>query len=168
MPSFNEALKAGKVTVDEANAIFDSLEPIPIEFLIGTWKGSGFATGHPMDGSLESSGWYGKRFKDLNSVDPLLFTSKSGDIFPGNPVKCMALVGSEKKVVDHQSEVESTVPNARLRLVEYRGRVSASMVYNEIPVIDMFRKVDEDTVLGTMDNISLPGPPYFFVLRRQK
>jgi hypothetical protein len=39
------------------------------------------------------------------------------------------------------------------------------MIYDELPIIGHFRKVDGDTVLGAMD---LRGTPqtYFFVLRR--
>ena len=56
-------------------------------------------------------------------------------------------------------------PAARLRMVEHRGVVSAAMVYDDLPIIDAFRRVDDDTVLGVMDLRWQPHP-YVFVLRR--
>ena len=32
--------------------LFDSLEPVDIEFMIGRWQGDGYRTGHPLDGLL--------------------------------------------------------------------------------------------------------------------
>ncbi len=53
---------------------------------------------------------------------------------------------------------------ARLRSVEHRGVVTAAMVYDHLPIIDFFRRVDADTLLGVMD---LRGSaPYYFVLTR--
>jgi len=71
--TFDKAIKDGKVTTDEACAIFDALPPASIETLIGTWKGFEFPSGHPNDGLLAASGWFGKRFTDADTVDPLLF-----------------------------------------------------------------------------------------------
>jgi len=55
-------------------------------------------------------------------------------------------------------------PRARLRAVEFRGKVSAAMVYDHLPIIDVFRRVDEHTLLGVMDQRGAPKP-YFFTLR---
>ncbi|GAC1471441.1 MAG: hypothetical protein PVSMB5_20050 [Ktedonobacteraceae bacterium] len=50
-------------------------------------------------------------------------------------------------------------------MVEYRGQVSASMIYDNLPICDAFRRIDHDTLLGIMD---LKGveQPFFFKLRR--
>jgi hypothetical protein len=53
---------------------------------------------------------------------------------------------------------------ARLRAVEHRGVVTAAMVYDHLPIIDVFRRVDDRTLLGAMD---LRGAaPYFFILEK--
>lgn len=54
---------------------------------------------------------------------------------------------------------------ARLRMTEYRGKLSATMIYDDWPTLDVFRQVDGDTVLGVMDARGMAAP-YFFVLRR--
>ena len=40
------------------------------------------------------------------------------------------------------------------------------MIYDSLPINDVFRKVDEDCVLGAMDMRFTPQP-FFFVLRRE-
>ena len=51
------------ITPDEAIALFDSLAPAEASQMIGKWRGAGIVTGHKMDGMLESSYWYGKKFR---------------------------------------------------------------------------------------------------------
>jgi hypothetical protein len=49
-------------TTEAALAFFDSLAPVETPTLIGSWRGRGVETGHPIDGLLELFGWHGKRF----------------------------------------------------------------------------------------------------------
>jgi hypothetical protein len=51
-------------------------------------------------------------------------------------------------------------------MVEYRGVVSGTMVYDALPINDHFRAVDDDTLLGAMDLRGL-ADPFLFVLRRE-
>ncbi|WP_414575336.1 DUF4334 domain-containing protein [Anabaena sp. CCY 9402-a] len=53
----------------------------------------------------------------------------------------------------------------KLQMMEYRGKVSATMIYDYLPINDSFRKVDENTLFGIMDYKNLPQP-FFFVLKR--
>ena len=50
-------------------------------------------------------------------------------------------------------------------MVEFRGRVTACMLYDDRPIIDAFVRIDDDRVLGVMDMKGDPSP-YFFVLKR--
>ena len=81
-----EALGAA-CTAAEAEALFDSLPAVRPEELTGRYAGRELATGHPMDGLLEASGWYGKQFDDVDHVHPLLFRSPGGEIFAVEPRK---------------------------------------------------------------------------------
>nr|WP_281371807.1 DUF4334 domain-containing protein [Petropleomorpha daqingensis] len=56
-------------------------------------------------------------------------------------------------------------PAARVRAVEFRGVLSAALVYDRLPIIDVLRRADEATLLGLMDLRGVPAP-FFFVLRR--
>ena len=51
-------------------------------------------------------------------------------------------------------------------MMEYRGKVTATMVYDYLPINDSFRKIDENTVLGIMDYKIYPQP-FFFILERK-
>ena len=66
--------------LDTASALrlFDSLEPVTADFMLGTWRGEGFATGHALDGALEAYAWWGKRFDSAEDVYPLLFARRGG------------------------------------------------------------------------------------------
>ena len=43
------------------------------------------------------------------------------------------------------------IGNARIREVRYRNKVSTAMIYNYLPIIDHFRRVDDNTLMGAMD-----------------
>ena len=62
--------------------------------------------------------------------------------------------------------VQTDQPKARLRMTAYRGVVSATMIYDSLPINDIFRKVDDDTVLGVMD-VRFTPHPFIFILRRE-
>ena len=56
---------------------------------------------------------------------------------------------------------------ARLRMTEFRGKISATMCYDQRPIHDVFRRVDDDTVLGAMDMKGM-DEVFFFLLRRDR
>ncbi len=55
---------------------------------------------------------------------------------------------------------------ARLRKTTYRGKSSATMIYDHLPMNDVFRKIDQDAVFGAMDLKGMTSP-LFFILRRE-
>ena len=57
-------------------------------------------------------------------------------------------------------------PRARLRTTRFRGVDSATMVYDQAPVNDVFRRLTDDAVIGAMD-LRGSARPYFFVLCRE-
>lgn len=61
--------------------------------------------------------------------------------------------------------LSTRAPKARLRTTRYRGVDTATMLYDQLPINDVFRQLDDQTVLGAMDLRGLRHP-YFFVLRR--
>ena len=50
-------------------------------------------------------------------------------------------------------------------MMEYRGQVTATMMYDYLPIHDHFRKIDDNTVLGLMDFKPI-SQPFFFLLKR--
>lgn len=167
-------MSASPSSVSAALSLFDASKPVDCKFMLGTWKGSGYPTGHPMDGLLEETGWYGKRFEGIDDVHPLVF-GKPGNHFSVNPAFVpMTLAGRITPLLRNKIAafvargvirgLVTSNPKARLRMVEYRGEATATMVYDALPINDHFRKLDDNTVLGLMD---LRGSePFFFILER--
>jgi hypothetical protein len=158
----------------DAEALFDSLPAVRPEELTGRYAGRELATGHRMNGLLESSGWYGKQFDDVDHVHPLLFRDLGCGIFPVDPRKVpLAIADKVPSAVVSRARtgfgvlkpaLRTRKHRARLRAVEHRGVVTAAMVYDHLPIIDFFRRIDDDNLLGVMD---LRGStPYFFALAR--
>jgi len=159
--------------------LFDSLEPVDIEFMIGRWQGDGYPTDHPLDGLLEVFHWYGKLFESDEDVHPLLFSSRRGKLVHVNP----GYMKPSFALAEHMNKLKSkTAGNvfqfllplfstsksrARLRMTEYRGQTSATMIYDQLPINDVFRQLDDNTVLGIMDN-KLIEDPFFFKLTRDE
>ncbi|WP_203338355.1 DUF4334 domain-containing protein [Nocardioides limicola] len=164
-----------ETSTEQAWELFDSLEPVSAAALTGRWRGRELRTGHPMDGLLEASGWFGKQFDGVDAVHPLLFQTPDGDIFAVDPRRLPLSVADRVPagVVSRGRSMLGWVKpalatgkhRARLRDLEHRGVVTAAMVYDHLPIIDVFRRVDDDTVLGVMDQRGVPQP-YFFILAR--
>jgi len=169
-----EALARG-ATAAEALVVFDALPPVAIEAMIGRWKGTEIETGHPLNGLLAPFGWYGKQFDDAETVHPLLFEDR-GRIFAVDPRKVpmrlaphaprKGAAAGKRALAALRSVFGTDEPKARLRMVEHRGTISAAMIYDDLPIIDVFRRVDDDCLLGLMDRRGTD--PFFFLLRRDR
>jgi hypothetical protein len=164
-------------TTDKALAFFDSLPPISTAQMLGAWRGSGLPTQHPMDGLLDAFGWHGKRFDSTEDVHPLVFDKPGGGTFHVDPARMpiswsVHYSGLLKKPFLaalfrwFAPLLSTTRPKARLRMTEFRGVVTATMIYDDLPINDAFRLVDADTVLGVMD-LRFLKTPFFFILRRE-
>jgi hypothetical protein len=166
------------VDTQQALALFDSLAPVGMDTMRGSWRGEGFATGHPLDGALEACHWAGKRFDSDEHVHPLVFATWAGalSVRPGWVAPFLPLVMRFPwlKSRPFAALARAGLPllatrrsRARLRLVQFRGQLSATMVYDEVPIHDVFRQLAGDAVLGLMDCKGMERP-YFFVLRRDR
>lgn len=183
MAALSEVLRDDvPTTTADALALFDSLPAVDPGFMIGTWHGAELPTGHPLDGILAASGWWGKRFRDTETVDPLLFPTADGTgLFALNPAPAFAGLGLFTRfpmlknqnftaaVAALRPALQARGPRARLRTTRYRGVDTATMIYDELPINDVFRLVDDtpgsEVVLGAMDLRGYDAP-YFFVLLR--
>ena len=171
----NTLQQGGGTSQEQAMALFDQLEPVPTAFMLGKWKGKGFNTQHRMDGLLEAYDWHGKVFESTESVHPLVFVRGDGFVklnpiwFPLKFAKTTKLSVSPfaKKAFKLATYFLFTKkPRARLRMTEYRGKTSATMVYDQQPINDVFRKIDDNTVMGVMDAKGM-SQPFFFILERE-
>jgi len=160
---------------DKALAQFDGLPPVEIGELAGLWRGAGLHTGHPLDGLLERYGWYGKAFITSGDVYPLLFR-RGGELVAIEPAVLPVGVAMNfpqwvKSGIAHRAFslamplLGTDKSSGRLRLVTFRGTVSAAIIYDRQPIIDHLRRLDENRVMGLMEWRSRPEP-FFFLLTR--
>jgi hypothetical protein len=171
------ALQAG-ATLEEALALFDECPPVPLAAMAGSWRGVGVPTGNPFDGLLEAFGWRGKWFLGPDNVHPLVFETRGGSVFSVNPALMpMGLAARAGRLVRSRPGqilgraviglARTRRPAARLRMMAYRGVVTATMSYDALPINDHFRRIAEDTVIGIMDFRQVPQP-FVFALRRTR
>ena len=136
--------KAGVLSCKELDELFAELQPVTADEMIGEWQvGYLFTegTGSKFETFLRylPIKLYGKRFLSKNKVQAWVFSLfgiKFG--FPG--------------------------ATSILETIDYRNKVSTSMIYNYLPMIDHFRKIDNSAVMGIMEikgNLSV-----YFYLRK--
>jgi len=175
MTKVHELLEAGRATTEQAQEAFDELPPASLDFMRGRWVGYGLPTAHPMDGLLELYGWYGKEFVDPDNVHPLLFGDRGQlKLEPYPLMTTLSLLGPEwarngmlVRIFSVLRKLFSTGKSrARMRMTEHRGKCTATMVYDGLPIHDVFVRVDDDTVLGTMDLKGMEQP-FFWLMRRE-
>lgn len=122
---------------------FDALPALGEADLLGDWDGELVPTGHPGEQLLDGLRWAGKRFVSRDEVYPLICLGDADE-----------------------REVNPVMGEATVRMVEYRGVVTATMVYDKHPIFDSFRAVDADTVMGAMDRKGEESPLLFLLRRR--
>ncbi|WP_193046822.1 DUF4334 domain-containing protein [Mycolicibacterium baixiangningiae] len=122
--------RTGTIADSELDDFWATLAPVDIDFMIGEWKGGEFHTGHKANGFMERLNWFGKTFHSATDAKPLVCLDADGNTF---------------------SNKEAMKGEASLWMEEFRGEVTASMVYDGAPVHDHFKKVDDNTLLGIMN-----------------
>ena len=155
---------------------FQSLPPIEPHEMIGVWRGRGFPSGHPFDGVLENLGWFGKRFTPDMRADALLFRSGERRLVAIDP-KWIPLrlalrfhkvgrTGIARNLFSYlQRGLRARGPVASLKTIVFGGVESAAMVYDDQPIVDYFRRIAEERIMGAM-TIRGDERVYFFELER--
>ena len=155
---------------------FQSLLPVEPREMIGLWSGRGIPSGHPFDGVLENLGWFGKRFTPDMRADALLFRFDERRLIPIDPARIplrLALrfhkigrMRAAKNLFSYlQRGFRAKGPVASLKTMSFQGVASAAMVYDDQPIVDHFRKIDERRIMGAM-TIQADDQIYFFELER--
>jgi hypothetical protein len=146
---FNELRRReGRVDPRELDELWPDLDTVRIEDVLGEWRGSAIDTGHRAVEEVRKMRWFGKTFTSRLEVAPLICYDEDGNLY---------------------SNTEAGNGGASLWMIEFRGEVTAAMVYDGLPVFDHFKKVDEATLLGIMngeESVFDEGEHFYFVLER--
>ncbi|WP_062997888.1 DUF4334 domain-containing protein [Nocardia mikamii] len=140
------AAQSSGVSTDELDRLWAELAVVRAEDILGEWKGAAFRTGHPLCRALDKSGWYGKTFHSTMDAKPLICRAEDGTLY---------------------SDVELGGGEATLWNIEFRGEVTATMVYDGRAVFDHFKRLDDNTLMGIMNGrpeLVLAGGEYFYFL----
>lgn len=146
------ALRAapGLIDPDELDAVWADLEVVEASAILGSWRGFAFPTGHPVERVLAKSRWHGKRFTTPADATPLVCRADDGSLY---------------------SDTTAGRGEASLWHVEFRGEVTATMVYDGMPILDHFKRVDDNTLMGIMngkpDVVLANGRHFYFGLERE-
>ncbi|KXJ00664.1 hypothetical protein AN414_24340 [Serratia marcescens] len=134
-------------------AFYDTLPSVSIGEALGRWKGGDFQTGHWCNATMTEMNWYGKWYRSKLDAVPLVCYDEQGRLTSNKSMK----------------------GEASLWEIEFRGKISTTMVYDGVPIFDHLRKVDENTLFGVMDGKAFEWPYpdiidngkyYFFFLER--
>lgn len=134
----------------ELDELWGALPVVRVEAILGRWRGVPLDNGHRAVQQLASLNWYGKEFVSATDAKPVLCYDENGEIF---------------------SNAEAGQGEASLWMVEFRGEVTATMVYDGIPLFDHFKMLDGNTLLAIMngkdaDTVLDDGRYFYFLLER--
>jgi hypothetical protein len=148
---FDDLVAASSPDPADLDALWSDLATVRVDEMLGSWRGGDFATGHPASALLEKIGWHGKRFDAPLDAHPLICRGDDGRLYANTP----AAGGGA----------------ASLWEVRFRDEVTATMAYDAMAVLDHFKAVDEQTVMGIMNGKLEPvfgtADPYYFWLERE-
>ncbi|MGW4738550.1 DUF4334 domain-containing protein [Nocardia xishanensis] len=143
------ATRESGVSTADLDELWAGLPTVRAEEILGEWRGAAFQTGHPLCRALPANRWYGKRFRSPAHVEPLVCRAENGSLF---------------------SNKELGKGEASLWNIEFRGEVTATMVYDGQPVFDHFKPLDDTTLMGIMngraDLVLADGAHFYFLLER--
>jgi hypothetical protein len=117
-------------------SLYRQLEPVSLEFMIGTWHGSLF-------NGQSGDGWWGKNMISPELVQPLLFQREDGSVYSN---EVWGLAHLELATFDTLSE-------------------TGMLKYNDKPLYDYFRKLTDETMIG-LTPAAAAGVDFFFQLTR--
>jgi hypothetical protein len=157
---------------------FQRLPPIDPREMIGLWEGRGIPANHPFDGVLENLGWFGKQFTSDSRADALLFRSDEHKLISIDPARIplrlalrfhkLGRTRAARIVFPYLQRVfMAKGPVASLETTLFQGVASAAMAYDSHPIVDHFRRIDENRIMGAM-TIRGYDRIYFFELARHE
>lgn len=135
------------VSDEELNGIWAELATVSPMEILGSWRGTGLNTGHSANERLRVLRWYGKTFHSPYDTEPLVCRDEQGQLYSNTKAS-----GS-----------------ASLHLLPFRAEMTATLVYHSRPILDHFKRVSDDTLMGIMVGGNEPADGirhFYFVLQR--
>ena len=147
MEEFGQIIQNRQTSRKKLDDLFANLEPVVMDKMTGEWRVKYLFTKEGTGSKWETLakyspiGFYSKKFLDKDNVKAWIFR-----IFG--------------------IKFSTPYTSAVLKKIEFMDKISVSMVYNYLPMIDNFRKIDEDTIMGIMETKGKVG--IYFYLKKIK
>lgn len=149
---FDELRDACHASPTDLDELWSHLRPVKVDEILEHWRGGDFATGHVASTVLAKVRWHGKWFDGPLDVTPIVCRNDADELYA--------------------NEKAAGGGGASLWPVEFRGEVTATMVYDRMPVVDHFKRIDDDTLMGIMngklESAFGVGELYYFWLERDQ
>jgi Zn-dependent alcohol dehydrogenase len=129
-------------TLEELDELYDAADAVDVDSILGEWAGGVFGLGHPAEAQLQQISWAGKSFVGPEDVAPIVCFDETGQRF-ANP----------------------SFGRASLKMTDYRGSATATMVYHELPMADHFRRISNTVLIGAMEAPGQKRPGYFYLTK---
>ena len=177
-PGWLENWLAGRADCANALSCFDALAGVDPGIHDRAMAGRRIADGTSAGWRAGGAGLVWKGVREPWKVHPLLFRARSGAVVPLDPAFMPVRVALRWPALAKSAPVRvafavvrpllhSDHSAARLRAVDFRGKRSAATVYDRQPIVDHFRRIDDDRVLGLMEMRRMERP-FFFLLTRDQ
>lgn len=131
----------------ELDAMWAELKTVHPSDILGSWRGAALNTGHSASRRLAALRWYGKTFHSARNTEPLVCRDEQGQLYSN-------------------TEASGT---ASLHTLPFRAELTATLVYHSRPILDHFKQVDDNTLMGIMVGGNEPSDGirhfYFLLLR---
>lgn len=144
-----DALAAEQTLVLDAelDAMWAELTTVHPRDILGSWRGLGLNTGHSASERLRALRWYGKNFHSPYDTEPLVCRDEEGRLY---------------------SNTEAA-GSASLHTLPFRAELTATLVYHSRLILDHFKRVDDETLMGIMVGGNEPRDGlrhFYFILQR--
>ena len=147
-PDLLTRLLAGGVAEADLPHLWRSLPAVAPSELRGLWRGHGLSATHPAHRLLSASNWFGKLFTGDDDVTPIVARRPDGTL---------------------AADTRFARGGATLRTALHDGIPTAAMIYDRLPIVDLFTRIGPGAVLGVMtgrDAADGNGRLYHFVLEK--
>ncbi|WP_166865773.1 zinc-binding dehydrogenase [Salinibacterium sp. ZJ70] len=141
-----ELARAGELRETDLPGLWRSLPPVRPDELRGLWRGWGLSPTQRMSRVLARHDWFGKLFASADDVAPIV-VRRDGAL---------------------HEDAALARGSASIRWGVHEGLTTAAMVYDHLPIVDLFVRLDADTVLGVMTgrDAADDGHLFHFALER--
>lgn len=140
-------LLGARVAEEDLPHVWRSLPAVAPSELRGLWRGHGLSVTHPAHRLLSASNWFGKLFTHDDDVTPIVARRPDGTL---------------------AADTRFARGGATLRTALHDGIPTAAMIYDRLPIIDLFTRIGPGSVLGVMTgrDAANSGRLYHFVLEK--